>query len=393
MLREDCRALVGGGEGKGSDGFSDGCVGGRWSRGVWPMADSDEEDEVLSEDEEWMNTEQAKFVRCDTNVGCHYLNGRVRAEEDETVRDIARRYNLEEDKLAWLNQVEHPTITPRSKLVRGTLLLLPLHPTLAQRLPEKAALDKGLELSLPLLASTESHAAQEATSHASSVEMLQGRGRIGGRRATRVSPLVYGSMALRAGARKDLLGARVAVECVNARRLGTVSCYDVTSARYHILLDAHGSSGGLGDVAHEPVVVATPLPSIDVHVVAAMSVSTSRASSPKAEHTLAHNALLASGGSSSAPGEVHVAQAESSDERPPQIKALNTPDQDGMAASSVVSAAQMAALVGMTVTRGFDGVSGKVSTLVPGSDVVIIEWEDGDCEDMHVADMQRQGLL
>ena len=58
-----------------------------------------------------------------------------------------------------------------------------------------------------------------------------------------------------------------------------------------------------------------------------------------------------------------------------------------------MGAEQLAALVGMTVTRSFDGVSGKVAMLVPGSDVVMVEWEDGDCEDMHVTDMQRQGLL
>ena len=49
---------------------------------------------------------------------------------------------------------------------------------------------------------------------------------------------------------------------------------------------------------------------------------------------------------------------------------------------------QLRSLVGMTVTRGFDGVLGKVSALVPVSCVVIIMiiigWADGDSEDMHV---------
>ena len=79
------------------------------------------------------------MLRCDTNVACHYSNGRVQAEEDETVREIATRYSLEDVKVAHLNRIEHPTITPTSKLVRGTLLLLPQHPSIAQRLAEDAA--------------------------------------------------------------------------------------------------------------------------------------------------------------------------------------------------------------------------------------------------------------
>ena len=67
-----------------------------------------------------------------------------------------------------------------------------------------------------------------------------------------------------------------------------------------------------------------------------------------------------------------------------------TSEQEQLRSSEQV---QLRSLVGMTVTRGFDGVIGKVSALVPGSDVVIIEWADGDSEDMHVHDMQRQGLL
>jgi len=118
--------------------------------------------------------------------------------------------------------------------------------------------------------------------------------------------------------------------------------------------------------------------------------STSRASSPEdAEHTLAHTHASGSNGT---PGTGLVLQAESSPDTPP-VQPPRASEHEGMVAGGAVSAEQMAALVGMTVTRGFDGVSGKVSTLVPGSDVVIIEWEDGDCEDMRVADMQRQGLL
>jgi hypothetical protein len=95
--------------------------------------------------------------------------------------------------------------------------------------------------------------------------------------------------------------------------------------------------------------------------------------------------------SSSALGTAQTA-AESSPDTPP-VQAQHNNDADLHGASGGVGAEQLAALVGMTVTRGFDGVSGKVSMLVPGSDVVMVEWEDGDCEDMHVADMQRQGLL
>lgn len=364
-------------------------VNDRWSRGVWPLPDPDEE-EVLSEDEEWMDSEEAKFVRCDTNVGCHYVNGRVQAEDDETVRDLARRYNLEDVKLAYLNKMEHPTISPTSKLVRGTLLLLPLHPTLAQRLPEHA-LDAVVYPPLPHLASSGQEDGEENLSRGSTFEFVQVRGRMGTRHATRVPQRLYGGMAVRAGACEELLGARVVVECVNSRLLGTVACYDAAKSQYHILLDAHGGSGGLGDVVVEQVVVTTPLPCPDVHVVAAMPRCNIRACSPEEDHALEQKA--ASGGSRM--GLVVVAAAESSPETPP-LHAPPAPEPDSMGGGAVadgIGAAQLAALVGMTVTRGFDGVSGKVSTLVPGSDVVIIEWEDGDCEDMHVTDMQRQGLL
>ena len=358
---------------------------------MWPLLDPDEE-EVLSEDEEWMDVDEAKFVRCDTNVGCHYVNGRVQAEEDETVRDIARRYNLEDVKLAWLNKMEHPTITANSKLVRGTLLLLPLHPTIAQRLPEHAPHDAVIDPPLPYLASSEPGDGEENPSDRSTIEFNRVRGRMGTRHATRVPPLLYGSMAVRAGACEELLGARVVVECVHSRLLGTVACYDVTESRYHILLDAHGGSGGLGDFAVEQVVVATPLPCPDVHLVAAMPLCNTRACSLEEEHALEQK--VAPVGSTM--GLVGVTAAESSPETPPIHAPPTAPEPDSMGSGAVadgIGAAQLAALVGMTVTRGFDGVSGKVSTLVPGSDVVIIEWEDGDCEDMHVTDMQRQGLL
>ena len=85
--------------------------------------------------------------------------------------------------------------------------------------------------------------------------------------------------------------------------------------------------------------------------------------------------------------------SESSPDTPPSSAREHDQDANAMGSGSGISAAALTSLVGITVTRPFDGVSGKVSTLVPGSDVVIVEWEDGDCEDMHVTDMRRQGLL
>jgi len=360
----------------------------RWSRGVWPLPDPEEE-EVLSEDEEWMDVEQALFVRCDSNVSCHYVNGRVRAEEDETVRDIARRYNLEDVKLALLNKVEHSTITPTSRLVRGTLLLLPVHPTLAQRLPENAPLDTVVELPLPLLASSEAEGPEGNDCSTSEIGYLRerARGRAANRRTNRASRLLFGATAVRAGASDGLLGARVAVECRNARLLGTVACYDASTSRYHILLDFHGGCEGIGSVAQQEVYVATALPCPDVHVVAARAPCV-RESWPGDDLTSTHDMASTS---NSALGTASTA-AESSPDTPP-AQAQHTNDADVPGAGGGVGAEQLAALVGMTVTRSFDGVSGKVAMLVPGSDVVMVEWEDGDCEDMHVTDMQRQGLL
>ena len=362
----------------------------RWCRGVWPLPDPDEEG-VLSEDEEWMDVEQAKFVRCESNVSCHYLNGRVQAEEDETVRDIARRYNLEDVKLALLNKIEHPTITPTSRLVRGTLLLLPLHPTLAQRLPESAPLGAVAELPLPFLASSAAEGDEGNACISSEVGYLRDRTRgryPETRRASKASRLLFGAKAVGAGASEKLLGARVAVECRNARLLGTVACYNAATLRYHILLDFHGGAEGLGCEAQQEVYIATALPCPDVHVVAARQPCPARKRGPGDD--MASPDDLAST-SSSALGTAQTA-AESSPDTPP-VQAQHTKDADLHGAIGGVGAEQLAALVGMTVTRGFDGVSGKVSMLVPGSDVVMVEWEDGDCEDMHVADMQRQGLL
>ena len=113
--------------------------------------------------------------------------------------------------------------------------------------------------------------------------LLRERGRMGSRHASRQRPLLYGSMAVRAGACEQLLGARVVVECVNSRLLGSVACYDAATLCYHILLDTHGAVGGLGDVAVQKRTLATLLPCPDVHVMATMSQGISRASTPEAE--------------------------------------------------------------------------------------------------------------
>jgi hypothetical protein len=268
----------------------------RWSRGVWPLPDAEEEEE-LSDEEEWLDVADAKVLRCDTNVACHYSNGRVQAEEDETVREIATRYNLEDVKLAHLNRIEHPTITPTSKLVRGTLLLLPQHPSIAQRLAEDAAQRRQADVSHYTYCQPRPYLAGSAVANAEETEesapvsraresgdgWLRERGRMGSRHACRQRPLLYGSMAVRAGACEQLLGARVVVECVNSRLLGSVACYDAATLCYHILLDTHGAVGGLGDVAVQKRTLATLLPCPDVHVMATMSQGISRASTPEAE--------------------------------------------------------------------------------------------------------------
>lgn len=50
-------------------------------------------------------------------------------------------------------------------------------------------------------------------------------------------------------------------------------------------------------------------------------------------------------------------------------------------------------MIGMEVVRGFDQTRGRVATLVPGSDLCVVAWEDGDCEDLHLADMIDQGMI
>ena len=221
----------------------------------------------------------------------------MQAEEDETVREIATRYNLEDVKLAHLNRIEHPTITPTSKLVRGTLLLLPQHPSIAQRLAEDAAQRRQADVShftycqpRPYLAGSAVANAEETVESApvsrareSGGGLLRERGRMGSRHASRQRPLLCGSMAVRAGACKQLLGARVVVECVDSRILGSVACYDAPTLCYHILLDTHGPVGGLGDVGVQKRTLATLLPCPDVHVMATMSQGISRASTPEAE--------------------------------------------------------------------------------------------------------------
>ena len=378
-----------------------GVVGCRWSRGVWPLPDPDEE-EVSSDDEEWMEVERANFVRCDTNVNCHYINGRVQAREDETVRDIAQRYNLDDTKLALLNKIEHPSITPTSRLVRGTLLLLPVHPSLMQLLPENASVDAAVsQVPLPQLARLTMDVAkceEETSGHSqtpfdtSLFVRANRRSRMGTRHATRASPLLFGSQAVRAGCSEGLLGARVAVECVNSRFLGTVACYDAATSQYHIILDAHGGPGGLGDYATQALSVATQLPCPDVSVLAAQPRSSTRASSPaERDPSPARSKEKITSSIAHWNGVATTGAANSSPDTPPLLQ--HAPNHETACASSHVSATQLAPLVGMKVTRGFDGVSGTVSTLVPGSDVIIIEWDDGDCEDMHFADIQRQGLL
>ena len=392
-------------------------------------------------DEEWVDVEQAILARCEpAGPACRYLNGWVRAGSGDTVGDVARRFCLDDAKVAWLNAAQRPCRVPTSQLTDGALVLLPLHPTVTQRMPDHLpGTLPGEQRALPELASAEGSDAGGDDGAACppalpSFEYLAAYGRLSTRCVQRMPRLLYGGAAVRSGACEDWLGARVVVECRNGRLLGTVACYEPGSSRYHILLDAHGASGGLGDVAMQPFALATPLPNFDVHVVAAMSVWSVP---PEAlvgcdEPSAAHEHACGGVGK-----EPEMAPAESSNDASQMQPEQQAPR------GSALRAEQFASLVGMTVMRPFDGVPGTVSTLVPGSDVVIIEWADGaasffstnfraafqrvvlrrrarlgcawacvdaaalslmrcadmkcifagDCEDMHVTDMQRQGLL
>lgn len=322
---------------------------------------------MLEEDEEWVDVAQSILVRCDPAAeSCRYRNGRVQTSGEETVGDIAGRYNLDDMKLVCLNKVEHPFITSTSKLASGTLVLLPLHPSLAQRRPDhlEAAAER---TRVPELASNTADVAVDSNCGAApSVEFSAVHGRMGTRCGLKTR-LLYGFEAVRSGACEEWLGARVAVECVDARLLGTVACYEPGSARYHILLDAHGATGGLGDRAVQHGVVSTTLPSCDVHVVAAMSavmcMSSPAAPGNDEEEHQSSSFMPGAAGPSPMPAQHSPDTAQLPVQREP--------------AANSVGAEQLASLVGMTVTRPFDGVPGTVSTLVPGSDVVIIEWQDG----------------
>lgn len=311
-------------------------------------------------------------MRCDAVAeGCRCRNGRVQTSGDESIGDIARRYNVDDLKLACLNKVEHPCIMPASKLESGTLILLPLHPSLEQRMHDH--IQERTELvDLPELASSRKGAAADDSEGvvAASVEFARAHGRLG----TRCGPkrrLLYGYEAVRSGACEEWLGARVAVECVDSRLLGTVSGFEPESSRYHILLDAHGATGGIGDVAIRPFVVSTKLPSCDVQVVAAMPVWSTLAESKtendgascQEDHQLGSVSMSANGAAWMNPAQ----DSPDTPQLPVQVEA----------AGSGIGSDQLASLVGLAVTRPFDGVAGTVSTLVPGSDVVIIEWQDG----------------
>lgn len=347
----------------------------RWARGRWPLPDPDEE-EVPEEEEEWVDVEQAIVARCEepTGANCRYLNGRVRARGGDTVADVARRLCLDDAKVAWLNAAQGPCLAPTSQLADGALLLLPVHPTVAQRMPGHSPVTlSGEQRVLPELANAEGSEAggnNAATSPRArpSFEYLAACGRLSTRCAQRMPRLLYGGTAVRSGACEDWLGARVVVECHDARLLGTVACYEPGSSRYQILLDAHGASGGLGDVAMQPFALATPLPNFDVQVVAAMSAWIVPAEAPAGcdESPAAHEHAEDGGGMTP---EMHPAESSHDASR-------MQPEQQA-SGGSALGAEQFASLVGMTVTRPFDGVPGTVSTLVPGSDVVIIEWEDG----------------
>eukprot|EP00960_Hanusia_phi_P033225 750350-Hanusia_phi.AAC.1 len=168
----------------------------------------------------------------------------------------------------------------------------------------------------------------------------------------------YGEVALTRGASPELLGATVGVNCVDARYLGVVMAYNGESGEYMIQIDGSAEHGGIGDSNVTSMIVVLPNPDV---ILLQSFAKTSLQEEEEMEGSLENSVLEEAAPETSESGKVEVATARQADD----------------------------IAVGQKLKREYDGVTGMVTTRVPGSDIVLIEWEDGDCEDIHVCDMEK----
>ena len=213
-----------------------------------------------------------------------YLNGRVLCSDEDTPRLVAKRLNLEETSLCAFNRQEYPNLMPSSKLRKGTMLMLPVQYDLLDRTRtardrgddqedmEEAGLDfegdeGGPEQESDLVVEDDSVYGKDAIKkgdgswaggNASKADMVGSshtvlRKRHAGDRGA----LRFGHMAVLEGAEKDALGARVVINCLDARHLGTVWGYRKSSNDYLVKLDV--AVGALGEIL-EAGEVYSPIP-------------------------------------------------------------------------------------------------------------------------------------
>jgi len=189
-----------------------------------------------------------------------YLNGRVLCSDEDTPRAVARRFRIDEMSLCALNQMEYPDLMPASRLRKGTFLMLPVPYHILNRTrnaresgedgdtdDEDNDDDEHQELE-------HEQAGTQGGSHA----VLRKR-HAGDRGALR-----FGHMAVLAGAKQEALGARVVINCLDARHIGRVWGYHVLTNKYLIKLDH--AVGPLGE-SLEAGEVYSPIPCEHVMIV------------------------------------------------------------------------------------------------------------------------------
>eukprot|EP00960_Hanusia_phi_P034801 751291-Hanusia_phi.AAC.2 len=178
----------------------------------------------------WIDMLSTSVLLSERVVTC-FKNGRALFHEDSTPRLIARQLNLSEEELVHLNRMEFPELHACSKLKRGTLLVLPV--MCASELREGEQEDTKVVEGRPLASPEDScHKRNHRLGMADSVHLM----RLMSRRAGQLR-LLYGSLAVRHGASLSFLGAKVVVDCSDARHIGRVCAYHAPSKQYRIKLN------------------------------------------------------------------------------------------------------------------------------------------------------------
>jgi len=231
----------------------------------------------------WVKLESTSVLMAYDDEMSRYVNGRVLCSDEDTPRHVAKRVKSHETALCDLNRQEYPLLMPSSKLRKGTMLMLPVTYALLDRtrtareraehlVVDDAELESDDDIDDPFGGAGHNDASLDrgAMEGGERADAAPGGNQVALAGGSRVSHTVlrkrhagdrgalrFGHMAVLAGADKEALGARVVINCLDARHLGTVWAYRKAFNDYLVKLDS--AVGALGEIL-EAGEVFSPIP-------------------------------------------------------------------------------------------------------------------------------------